>query len=86
MDLEHVDKQAKDNNGVKYLLIRQSLIDRTADAKGKRTKASTETVRVLLTIITKKMERRKIGSTKEQNFLESLKNYAKLKAYKYVLH
>ena len=38
MDLAYVDKLAKDNNGVKYLLVRQNLFDRTVDAKGKKTK------------------------------------------------
>ena len=33
MDLAYVDKLAKDNTGVKYLLVRQDLIDRTVDAK-----------------------------------------------------
>ena len=31
-DLTYVDKLAKDNNGVKYLLVRQDLFDRTVDA------------------------------------------------------
>ena len=33
MDLAYVDKLAKDNNGVKYLLVREDLFDRTVDAK-----------------------------------------------------
>ena len=33
MDLAYVDKLAKDNNGVKYLLVRQDLFDRSVDAK-----------------------------------------------------
>ena len=40
MDLAYVDKLAKDNNGVKYLLVRQDLFDRTVDAKGMKTKDS----------------------------------------------
>ena len=55
MDLAYVDKLAKDNNGLKYLLVRQDLFDRTVDAKGIKTKDSTETVRVFLTMITKKI-------------------------------
>ena len=43
MDLAYVDKLAKDNNGVKYLLVRQDLFDRTVDAKGMKTKDSKET-------------------------------------------
>ena len=45
MDLANVDKLAKDNNGVWYLLVRQDLFDRTVDAKGMKTKDSTEKVR-----------------------------------------
>ena len=54
MDLAYVDKLAKDKNGVKYLLVRQDLFDRTVDAKGMKTKDSKETVRAFLTMITKK--------------------------------
>ena len=52
MDLAYVDKLAKDKNGVKYLLVRQDLFDRTVDAKGMKTKDSKETVRAFLTMIT----------------------------------
>ena len=40
MDLAFVDKLAKENNGVKYLLVRQDLFDRTVNAKGMKTKDS----------------------------------------------
>ena len=33
MALAYVDKLAKDNEGVKYLLLRQDIFDRTVDAK-----------------------------------------------------
>ena len=33
MDLAYVDKLAKYNKGVKFLLVRQDLFDRTVDAK-----------------------------------------------------
>ena len=33
MDLAYVDKLAKENNGVKYLLVRQDLFDKTVNAK-----------------------------------------------------
>ena len=33
MDLAYVDKLANDNNGAKYLLVRQDLFDRTAESK-----------------------------------------------------
>ena len=45
MDLAYVDKLAKDNNGVMYLLVRQDLFDRSVDAKGMKSKDSKETVR-----------------------------------------
>ena len=79
MDLAYVVKLAKYNNGVKYLLVRQDLFGRTVDAKGMKTKDSKETVCVFLSMITKKNHPKKIGWTKEQKLLESLKNYAKLK-------
>ena len=84
-DLANVDKLAKDNNGVKYLLVRQDLFDRTVDAKGIKSKDSKETVRAFLSLITKKNRPKKFGLTREQNLLESLKNYAKLKEYKFTL-
>ena len=43
--LAYVDKLAKENNGVKYLLVRQDLFDRTVNAKGMKTKDSQETVK-----------------------------------------
>ena len=77
MDLAYDDKIAKDKNSVKYLLVRQDLFDRTVDAKGLKTIDSKETVRAFLTTITKKITSTKIGLTREQNLLESLKNLCK---------
>ena len=85
MDLAYVDKLAKDNNGVKCLLVRQDLFDRTVDAKGMKSKDSKETIRAFLSMITKKNRPEKIGLTREQNLLESLKSYANLKEYKFTL-
>ena len=45
MDLAYLDKLAKENNGVKYLLVRQDLFDRTVYARGIKTKDSQETVK-----------------------------------------
>ena len=81
MELAYVDKPAKDNNGLKYLLVRKDLFDKTVDAKGMKTKDSKETVHAVLT--TKENCPKKIGVTRAQNLLESLKNYAKLKDYKF---
>ena len=43
MDLAYIDKLAKENNCVKFLLVRQDLFDRTVNAKGMETKDSQET-------------------------------------------
>ena len=51
-DLAYVDNLAKDNNGVKYLLVRQDLFDKTVDAKGMKTKDSEETVKTFSKMIT----------------------------------
>ena len=56
LDLAYVDKLAKDISGVKYLLVRQDLFDRTVDAKGMKSKDSKETVRAFLSMITKKKQ------------------------------
>ena len=44
MHLAYVDKLAKENNGLKYLVVRQDLFDRTIKAKGNKIKDSQETV------------------------------------------
>ena len=62
MDLAQVDKPAKDNNGVKYLLVRQDQFDRTVDAKGMKTKDSKGTVRAFLSMITKNNRPQKFGN------------------------
>ena len=54
MDLAYVDKLAKENNGVKYLLVRQVLFDRTVNAKGMKTKDSQETLKAFSSMITKR--------------------------------
>ena len=54
MDLASVENMAKDNNGVKHLLVRQDLFDKTVDAKGVKTKDSKETVKIFSKMITKK--------------------------------
>ena len=77
MDLAHVDKLAKDNNGVKYLLVRQDLFDRTVDAKGMKTKDSKETVRAFLTMITKKNRPKKIWVDKGTEFAGEFKKLCK---------
>ena len=77
MDLAYVEKLAKDNNGVKYLLFRQDLFDRTVDAKGMKTKDSNETVRAFLTIITKKNRPKRIWVDKGTEFAGEFKKLCK---------
>ena len=68
MDFEYVDKIAKDNNGVKYLPVRQDLFDRTVDAKGMKSKDYKETIRAFLFMITKKKGPKKIWVDKGTEF------------------
>ena len=61
MDLAYMDKLSKYNNGVKYLLFRQDLFDRTVDAKRMKTKDSKETVKTFSKMITKNNRPKKTG-------------------------
>ena len=73
IDLAYVDNLAKDNNGVKHLLARKDLFDRTVDAKGMKTKSSNEMVRAFLTMITKKKRPTKNGLKTEAKLRETSK-------------
>ena len=53
MDLAYNHKLARDNNVVKYLLVRQDMFNRIVNGKEMKTKDSRETVREFLTTITK---------------------------------
>ena len=54
MDLAYVDKLAREKNGVKYLLVRHDLFDRTVNAKWMKTEDSQETVKAFSSMITKR--------------------------------
>ena len=58
MELAYFYKLAKDNNGVKYILIRQALFDRPVDAKRMKTKDSTERIGAFLTMLSKKPDQK----------------------------
>ena len=60
MDIAYVDNLGKEKNGVKYLLVRQDLFDRTVNAKGMKTKVSQETVKAFSSMITKRNRPKKI--------------------------
>ena len=85
MDLSYVDNLAKENNGVKYLLVRQDLFDRTVNAKGMKKEDSQETVKAFLSMITKRSRPKKLGLTREPNLLERLKSFVLLRGYKFTL-
>ena len=85
MDLAYVDKVAKENNGVKYLLVRQDLFDRTVNAKGMKTKDSQETVKAFSSMITKKNRRKKIWVDKGPSLLERLKSFVLLRGYEFTV-
>ena len=75
MDLAYVDKLAKENNGVKYLLVRQDLFDRTVNAKGMKTKDSQETVKAFSSMITKTSRPKKIWVDKGTEFAGPFKKF-----------
>ena len=75
MDLAYVDKLAKENNGVKYLLIRQDLFDRTVNAKGMKTKDSQEIVKAFPSMITKRNRAKKIWVDKGTEFDGAFKKF-----------
>ena len=75
MDLAYVDKLAKENNGVKYLLVRQDLFDRTVNAKGMKTKDSQETVKAFSSMITKRNRPGKIWVDKGTEFAGAFKKF-----------
>ena len=75
VDLAYVDKLAKENNGVKYLLVRQDLFDRTVNAKGMKTKDSQEAVKAFSSMITKRNRPKKIWVDKGTEFAGAFKKF-----------
>ena len=75
MDLAYVDKLSKENNGVKYLLVRQDLFDRTVNAKGMKTKDSQETVKPFSSMITERNRPKKIWVDKGTEFAGAFKKF-----------
>ena len=66
VDHAYVDKLAKENKGVKYLLVRPDLFDRTVNAKGMKTKDSQETVKAFSSMITKRNRPKRFGLTRNR--------------------
>ena len=75
MDLAYVDKLAKENNGVKYLLVRQDLFDRTVNAKGMKKKDSQGTLKAFSSMITKRNRPKKIWVDKGTEFAGAFKKF-----------
>ena len=75
MDLAYVDKLAKENNGIKYLLVRQNLFDRTVNAEGMKTKDSQETVKAFSSMITKSNRPKKVWVDKGTEFAGAFENF-----------
>ena len=76
MDLAYVQKLAKENNGVKYLLVRQDLFDRTVNAKKMKTKDSQETVKAFSSLITKRNRPEKIWVYKGTEVAGAFKTFS----------
>ena len=75
IDLAYVDKLAKEKNGVKYLLVRQDLFDRTVNAKRMKTKDSQETVKALSSLITKQNRPENVSVNKGTEFAGAFKKF-----------
>ena len=75
MDFAYVDELAKNNNGVKYLLVRQDLFERIVNAKGMKTKDSQETVKAFSSMITKSNRPKKIWVDKGIEFGGAFKKF-----------
>ena len=75
MDLAYVDKLSKEYNGVKYLLVRQDVFDRTVNAKGMKTKDSQETVKAFSSMITERNRPKKIWVDKGTEFARAFKKF-----------
>ena len=75
MDLAYVDKLTQGNDGVKYLLVRQDLFDRTVNAEGMKTKDSQETLTAFSSMITKRNRPKKIWVDKGTEFAEAFEKF-----------
>ena len=85
LDLAYVDKLAINNNGVKYVLPRQDLFDRTVEARGMETQESNERVCAIRTLVREKNRSEKIlvdraielaGECKELRKSGEVQNYS----------
>ena len=84
-DLAYVDKVAKNNTGVKYLLVRGDLDDWNPEAEGMKTRHSSETVRIFWLWLQKRIDPKLFGSIRPRKLNDSSKQFAKLKEYIFTL-
>ena len=75
MGLAYVDELAKENNGVKCLLVRQDLFDRTVNVKRMKPKDSEETVKAFSSMITKRNRPKKDWNDKVTKFAGAFKKF-----------
>ena len=75
MGLAYDDSLPKKNNGVKYLLVRQDLFDRTVNAEGIKTKDSQETVKAFSSMITESNRLKQICVDKGTEFAGAFKKF-----------
>ena len=86
MHLAYVDKFAKADDGVKCLLVRQDLFDRTVNAKRMKTKRFQRNCENLLIHDYKKESNQKrFGLTRGPSLLERLKSFVLLRGYNFTL-
>ena len=76
MDLAYVGKLAKENNGVKYLVVRQDLSDTFVNAKRMKTEDSQEIVKAFSSMITKRNRPKKIWVDKGTEFAGAFKKFS----------
>ena len=84
MDLAYIDKLAKQNNGVKYSLVRQDLFDRTVNAMEWKQKIPKKLWKTFYPWL-QKIDRKRFGLLTGLNLLERLKSFVLQRGYKFTL-
>ena len=75
MNLAYVDKLAKTKRGIKYLLVRQDVFDKTIDVRGLKTKDSEEALRAFTQMITTRKRPQKIWVDKGKEFAGEFRKF-----------
>ena len=85
MNLAYVHKLANNNNGIKYLLVRQDVFDTTVDAKRLKTKRFQRNGSCIFDKDYKKNQPKKFWVDKGTEFAGQLEKLSKLKEYNFPL-